>query len=914
MKRHIRVLTVLGFLCAAVVLYFPVLDGDWVFDDVRLVSTNDWLWRSFDGVTDEIEDWIPLLTESDSSEDEVRVGFRPFRFISYRLDVLGAALFDISSADQPGATVSFHLHNVLLHGLASSLLFFLVLTIFPAGGWSVALALAAIFLVHPIQTEAVAWISGRRDVLFGVCYLASLLVAVGGGDRVGWGRGLCVALLGALAMAAKEMAATLPVALLAVTYMKPDYPQGLRQWLGRIPVLLPCLLVVFFLSWRVLSYQDPGAGTDYWGGSPITAFWSMGRAILSYLAACLWPVGLSVDHSYGAFLPSLGPLIPWTTLPCWLVIITGLTFSWRSFRRGDRYISLMGPLFIVLLAPVLQIFPHPERFAERFLYIPLAALLIGFAALLIRLEKKGDGFKTPLIVILILLLSLMTRSRLSDWENPYSLWNSAVAAEPDCARAWFGLAEAARSRGWYSEAVTDLGKTISILTDVQRDRLQQGYYLQALQIRSGLLATIPGQGNLELAEQHLLTLLDEKDTNGSEVSAQETPWRELLKIRERLGNVEGARFAALTLDQLPKVQDATRLEALLYLAATASDQERTDAMTAARDLAVQVGGRAAARVAYQAGMMALEEERYQDALSLFDEALAGLDEEGRRSSARYRRAECLLKLGQAKKARQALEELLVEDPAHLPSHLSLGEILLGTKELEKAIEHFRQVLLAVPDNPQALQGVQQALVRQRIEEGGSNEPRLDPTRITALTMLADKMLGQGEIEKAREALVEAKKHAEGPAEKTRRAELILRIARLDAQQGKWDLALEGYRRLLIVVKSEDRGPFVLEVAEVVRRVEGANAALEMLKQQQQEGVEEPRLYRQMGAIAHQARQFEEAALWYRKHLEQTVDLEDSDEELRKRIEAALKDVEAKILEIQNSENNTPTEKLPKDLR
>lgn len=887
MNWKMRVLITLGFLVAATLLYLPVLKGDWVFDDVRLVSTNDWLWRDYEGPVEEVRDWVALFSGSESSLGEVRIEFRPIRFISYRIDVLHARLWGIEQPDQSGATIPFHLTNILLHGIAATILFFLIKFILPGGGWRASCALALVFLAHPVQTEAVAWISGRRDVLFGVLYLAALLVSVGGGNQPGWARGLVVAALGALAMLTKEMAATLPVALIAVSYMSPADPGGSVNWKQRIPTWLPCAAVLVFLSWRVLSSQDPGAGTEYWGGSITTTLWTMGRAIVSYLGLFLWPVGLSVDHSHAAFTASEGPFSPMTTIASWLLVLVGLHLSWRALRNGSRRVALSLPLFIVLLSPVLQIFPHPERFAERFMYLPLTALLISLAGGLVSLEKRIPGSRSPVAVILLLLLALLTRARLDDWQGPYPLWSSAVAAQPECARAWFGLAEAARSRGWNSQAVGDLGKTISILSEVQRDRLQQGYYLQALQIRSGLLASIGGEGNLRVAEEQLQLLLQEKDTDGSAVSLQEAPWRELFKIRERLGNIDGARGAALSLLELPKLQDATRLEVLLYLAATSTGDDRRRYNESAREVANKLGGRANARVSYQEGMLALDEQRHEDALRLFDEALLGLDEAGRRSSARYRKAESLLKLGRAGAARSQLEELLQEEPDHLPAHLSLGELLLAGGDIELALEHFKVVLQVVPDNPQALQGVQQALVRQRIDSGAGLEAQIDPTRVTALTMLADRLMARGEPGKAREALVEAEKHAEGPAEKDRRLKLWLRLARHDASQGDWMLSKQGYERLLDRVPIEQRGEFILEFGEVVRRIDGSVVALEFLKQQHQLGVFENRIYRQMGAMAHQEGLFEEAAVWYRKHLEEIVD---EDPQVRSRIETALQQV------------------------
>ncbi|MDE0959700.1 MAG: tetratricopeptide repeat protein [Planctomycetota bacterium] len=883
---------------ASVLVYFPVLDGKWVFDDVRLVATNDWLWRSYDGVAEELGQWWTVVSEPDERTDQVRVGFRPLRFFSYRLDALISMELGLERDD---ATAVFHLHNILLHGLCAALLYLLAFRIFRRGGHITSFAVAMAFLVHPVQTEAVAWISGRRDVLFTAAYLGALLLALGGGFRPGWGRVLLVTLLGAVSMAAKEMAATLPVVLLAVAWLDPKGPSDRNQWRSWGRVWIPVTLVILAMSIRILSIQDPGAGVSYWGGSPMMTLLTAGRALVSYLGLFLWPIGLCVDYSHAAFTASTGWLQPWTTLACWLVVGTGLFYSWRRVRQHEALAAIVVPLFIVLLSPVLQIFPHPERFAERFMYLPMVALLIPWAAMLCSIERRIPGARVSVIVVLGILMTLMTRDRLSDWEGPYPLWSSAVVEQPRCARAWFGLGEAARNRGWKTQAVDNLGQTVEILTDGPRDRLQQGMYLQSLQIRAGLLAEIGGQGNLILADQHLTHLLTLDDTDGTAVALQQTPLYESLKVKERLGDYEGARTRAQQLVLLDDVQDAVRLDATLYLAATSESDERDQYFEDARELANRISERAISRVEYQAGMVALEEKEFVQALARFDEALLHLDEAGRTSSARYRKAEAWLGLGKTTDARQVLNQLLESDPGHLPSHLSLGELLLGTDEIDAALEHFRLVLKAVPDNPQALQGIQQAAIRKKLKEGTA-PAQVDTTRITALTMLADRMLGKGQPEKAREALVEAQKHAEGPAEKQRRIDLILRVARLDAEQGHWSLALVGYRDLLDRVEVGGREVFVLEAAEVFRRVEGPETALRMLRDQQELGVKESRLFRQMGAMAHQAGHFSEAARWYRKHL---LENKDDDPQLRSRIEDALRKVEKSDRLEQEAEEESP---------
>ncbi|MGB1662686.1 MAG: hypothetical protein ACPHJW_11185, partial [Planctomycetota bacterium] len=108
MNLDIPVLRFLILLFTGLALYAPVFDGQWVFDDERLVSGHDWLWREATGLGDEIEEWGEVLAAGPRQGDEVRTGFRPLRFFSYRIDVLILNAFGIDSPDLPSAPIPFH--------------------------------------------------------------------------------------------------------------------------------------------------------------------------------------------------------------------------------------------------------------------------------------------------------------------------------------------------------------------------------------------------------------------------------------------------------------------------------------------------------------------------------------------------------------------------------------------------------------------------------------------------------------------------------------------------------------------------------------------------------------------------------------------------------------------------------------
>ncbi len=877
MNLDIPVLRFLILLFTGLALYAPVFDGQWVFDDERLVSGHDWLWRDATGLGDEIGEWGEVLSAGPRQGDEVRTGFRPIRFFSYRIDVLILNAFGIDSPEHPSAPIPFHVHNLLLHVLCAWMLSSIVGRLFPWSRNGLHLAVALTFLVHPVQTEAVAWVSGRRDVLFSLFYLWVLLGVSGRPlekmvGPAGWVRGIGGAVLAAMAMATKEMSATLPLVALIFCGFSPENDStaespssrfSLRRALKAHAAWVPLTGVVSFMAWQLLTENNPGSGATRWGGSLWATFWTDARALVEYMKLVIAPVGLTVDYSHAAFVPSSGPFQPVSSLLCFMLLI-GIT--WVCWRKRSSAWSILGwPLFLILLSPVLQWIPHPERFAERFLYLPMLApmfLLVGFWRLL---EREYPGWRQILIPVLLVVLALITRARLRDWEGPYPLWKSAVETEPACARAWFGLAEAAREKGWSFEAIEGLGNTIAILLPVERDALQQGMYLQALQIRAGLLSTLPQPKALEDSRVHWQELLKEFDTDGTPVADQPLPWFEKMKVDLRLSDDDSAIECALRILDLEASLPEQQFEALLILATIGPSAERESRLDQATELSADMGGNAPSRIAYQRGMLLLEAEQPAEALLSFEESERLLEADGRQSSALYRQAECQMKLGKTSIARKLLERVLDGEPDHRPSHLSLGELLLSTGEEEEAQFHFESVLAVAPQNTQALNGLQQIAIRKRLSEG-AGDALPDPTRISTLILLAEKLQREGEFSKAREALVEAEKQAEGPAEKERRLDLILRIARLDARLREWARAGESYGRLIDLVEAEGRGAFILEAIEVLRRTGGPEGAFEFLLRQQEEGVTHPALKSQLGALADQAGRVDAAIIWYNRAL------------------------------------------------
>jgi len=445
-----------------VFVYLNAIKGDFVFDDVKLVRDNPWIrswsdtFAAFDIFSDRWE------------KDEVRANYRPVRFLSYAVD------WHVTRALWPGEEklrpTIFHLHNILLHALNSLLLFLLLRRLLNTGTAFTAF-LTLLWTLHPVQTESVTYISGRRDVLFTAFFLGAVLVHLS--ERERWWKTCLVAALYGAALLTKEMAVTLPAVLLSADLFRRRRFTG-RRIAGHVVLWL---LFAAYAAFK-LGIKNPGGGAPPWGGSFFTALLTEGRAVFLYLRLVFFPVSLSVDWSYAAIRPSSGFLDPWITLPALLLLLALGVFVLRRFLRKRDAFSFGILLFFITLSPVMQLVPHPERFAERYLYLPLLGLIVAAFPLLRALARSPTARVLGLILILFYCGRTVRRNK--DWKNDFTLWKSAVSVNPACARAHFALGLALNDRSAWSEAAENLDLVFRILADKKPlTPLEKGQLLQA---------------------------------------------------------------------------------------------------------------------------------------------------------------------------------------------------------------------------------------------------------------------------------------------------------------------------------------------------------------------------------------------------------------------------------------------------
>ena len=125
----------------------------------------------------------------------------------------------------------------------------------------------------------------------------------------------------------------------------------------------------------------------WWGGSVTSNMLTVPRLLLFYLRLVFVPYPLSADYSHNAFAASSGLLTPPTTLAALLLLAALVGFAFYCWRRRWLIPAFCILLFLGTLVPVSQIYPLPERVAERFLYVPLMAVAVGVAFVVQRLRR-----------------------------------------------------------------------------------------------------------------------------------------------------------------------------------------------------------------------------------------------------------------------------------------------------------------------------------------------------------------------------------------------------------------------------------------------------------------------------------------------------------------------------------------------
>lgn len=361
--------------------------------------------------------------------------YAPVQMLSYMFDYQIWGLW-------PGG---YLVTNIFLHALNGLLVYRLFLKLHNER--LLATIGAAIFLLHPLQVESVAWISQRKNLL---AMLFFLLAWEGyrhyrEAEEGSGGTAYAVALAGfVLALLAKSVVVIFPVVMVLYDYCF-AVVRHRRYILEKVPFVIAAggMAAVALLSQTfdngVLG-EGGGTAIGYHGGSALATFFTMLHIFCRYLWMLVWPVQLS--HNYD---PTIHQSVDAVVAGSAMLLAVIIFLSVWLFRC-DRRLGFWPIYYFVGLLPVSQVIPLVTLMNDRYLYFPIlgVAALAGAGAIWMRerLPRQQRVWLYALLALALVLLSVGSFQRAAVWQNSQTLWRDAVAKSPAKSLVWEGYAEA----------------------------------------------------------------------------------------------------------------------------------------------------------------------------------------------------------------------------------------------------------------------------------------------------------------------------------------------------------------------------------------------------------------------------------------------------------------------------------------
>lgn len=484
-------LVCLFLVIALLAVYWQVQNNGFVnLDDGKYVTENR---HVRDGLTRDGFVWAFTTTHANF--------WHPLTWLSHMLD---CQLYGLN----PGA---HHVTNLLLH-IANSLLLFLVFQRMTGAPWPSAVV-AALFALHPLHVESVAWASERKDVLSTFFWILTIGAYVRYIERPGLNRYLLVILFFALGLMAKPMLVTLPFVLLLLDY----WPFGrlqlkssannthiqvqeltdtnyhskrfVRLFMEKVPllVLAAASSIVAFLA------QQHGGATKSLALFALEN--RVANALLSYviyIGKTIWPQNLAVFYPH-----------PGSSIPTWQVGLAGLLLVSISLwviraAKAHPYLSVGWLWYLGTLVPVIGLIQVGDHaMADRYTYVPLIGLFIMLSWGLPPIADRWLHRKIVLATITATFLSILmvcSWFQVRHWQNSITLFEHALRVTRNNPLAHTDLGVALATRGKLEEAIWHYSEAL---------RIQPNY----LEARVNLGSALVEQGTLDEAINHYLHAL-----------------------------------------------------------------------------------------------------------------------------------------------------------------------------------------------------------------------------------------------------------------------------------------------------------------------------------------------------------------------------------------------------------------------
>jgi len=467
MLRQGYLKAILLILVVGIITYANTFANRFVWDDRALIIENELIRDSR---------YIPQIFTTELYRTSAPGSFyRPIQTLSYLLD------YSIWNLNPYG----YHFTNLLIHIVNGVLVYILVLI--SARNWrpkglryntkepqTIALFSALLFTVHPIQVQAVTYISGRSDLLACSFMLLSLILFMNRETisiplRGGFPLGIVSLLSFIFALLSKEIALIFPFVLLVGICLKPkrdveDTGENSLKYSHVAPFFWLAFIYIV-LRMTVLRFSDkllPQELSLGFGMRFLTSF----KILVSYLGLLLSPFGLHPEY---VVEPVRSVFAPDFLISLVVIIILVILLIWAY--RVMRVLFFWGGYFLITLFPVMNIIPINAQMSEHFLYIPSMGFFAIFAWILYTIGRIGKLSRyrwLPGIILTLVILSciIITIDRNTEWRDELTLFKKTVEYSPTSYRAHFNLGAAYYNEGLYGEAIIEFKKVLELNPDL----------------------------------------------------------------------------------------------------------------------------------------------------------------------------------------------------------------------------------------------------------------------------------------------------------------------------------------------------------------------------------------------------------------------------------------------------------------
>jgi protein O-mannosyl-transferase len=539
--RSQTLLVCLLLTIAVLISYNPVTNNRFLrYDDDRYISENP-----------QVKSGVTWATVKWAFTTYAVANWHPLTWLSHALD---CELFGLKPAGH-------HYMSVLLHAITTVLLFLLLQSATGFRGRS--LMVAALFALHPINVESVAWVAERKNVLSMLFFLLALYAYEWYARRPGLGRYAAVASCFALALLSKPQVITFPFLLLLWDYWPlcrvggsdsfaaSERGQNLLGWRSAWLVLEKLPLLLLSAASAVVTMKAQQAGGAVKNFSEYSVLLRLETAVISYvryLGKAFWPSKLV------ALYPHPEKLYPaWQAGAAAFLLI--LVTAWVLHRREQRYLLVGWFWFLGTLVPMIGLVQvGVQAMADRYAYLPFIGLFLMVTWLV------GDwaaARKIPIKVLAVpavaclFTLGMLSHRQVSYWHDTESFWLRTLSLTHGNYVAEANLGEFLYSQGRSDEAAAHFHAALAIRPEGQMANLNLGAYEDR-------------RGNLAAAIEHYQMVID----HAGDIGMRSTAWGSLGFVYRQMGQSTKAEQCFETAVQLAP----ERTRAMIGLGLVAQDK------------------------------------------------------------------------------------------------------------------------------------------------------------------------------------------------------------------------------------------------------------------------------------------------------------------------------------------------------